>query len=1105
MLKTILPALLLCLAASSQAQYLETFSTPDKGYLLNFVDDFTGINWMLGPWDNQPPAAFGRDDADYFQTTAAGVLEAIDTDQRVCWESPLLNTVMAPGMVSFSVDLSWAGFDPDLAGNPCMDASFDYILVQYSVNGGAYVDVDNIIGGATCATIGYANGVPGNPFSGNTTISVSGIPGGGSLRIRVCVNVNANAEVVTIDNVSVPEMGVTVGCAAPELSLAVTPITCGGPNSGAIDLTVFGGTPNYTYTWSNGNLSKDLTGLSEGTYTVTVTDAANCTATASGTVVNSPFSISNDVGPATCEGIFDGSIDLIIAGGLQPYTVNWGDLPGSNNPEDRTGLEAGTYVVVVSDASGCTADADIIVGLAPGGPYNETFSVDGKGLLPGSSCPDSLAINCSNANFAGVNWTINALDTLDGIDPDDHFYTAGGVLIARDLDQVVCWESPLINTGGAAPGAVGFSLDLKWEGFDSEPAGMNPPDLVADHIDVEFSCDGGPWERLPNLIGNGVTGHTVVYADGSGNGNAGEATISQTALTCSNLRVRVCGLLNSNDETFSIDNVQVFGSTGLYCPLPELSAVATPASCFGAADGAIDLSLNGGEPPFTIEWSTGAMTEDINGLSAGTYFVTVTNNLGSRFLEVQVTEPAALVAAAVIDSNATCAGAADGGATAFATGGTTPYTYLWSNGATTASITGVVAGTYTTTITDANGCTSTAAAIITEPAALVAATVVDSNAACAGAADGGATAFATGGTTPYTYLWSNAATTASITGVVAGTYTTTITDANGCTSTAAAAITEPAALTASATATPTTGAMNNGTATVSAGGGTPSYTYVWSNGQTTATADGLAAGTYTSTVTDANGCTATATATVEQQMAAPGDACTEAIDISSLLGGPQNTAQTSALYDNTGYNASGDPAAGWDCFSDQQGPNLDHTIWFSFTGDGNTYRIRTVQCNATNYINGDGDTQMALYSGVCADPTPVACNDDEDLGNDVYNALLEIATQPGLTYQLMVDGWVGSGYPGTGEFCLEVTNLTPSAVTEIGKTGIRVFPNPTTGLVRISNLDAERVEVFDYTGRLFLQVRQPGNSIDLSTAPAGIYLLKLYAGDAAYSARLVKE
>lgn len=69
-------------------------------------------------------------------------------------------------------------------------------------------------------------------------------------------------------------------------------------------------------------------------------------------------------------------------------------------------------------------------------------------------------------------------------------------MIATDLDQVVCWESPLINTSGAAPGTVGFSLDLKWEGFDSEPAGMNPPDLVADHIDVEYGCDGGPWQRL---------------------------------------------------------------------------------------------------------------------------------------------------------------------------------------------------------------------------------------------------------------------------------------------------------------------------------------------------------------------------------------------------------------------------------------------------------------------------------------------------------------------------------------------------------------------------------------------------------------------------------
>ncbi len=136
MIKTALAALLLCLTLNSYAQYQKTFSTPNKGCLLNYVDDCSGVDWTLNPWATQPPAAFGRDDLDYFQTTAAGVLECIDLDEEVCWESPLLNTVLAP-TVSFSVDLSWAGFDTDVAGNPCTEASLDYIKVEYSVNGGS--------------------------------------------------------------------------------------------------------------------------------------------------------------------------------------------------------------------------------------------------------------------------------------------------------------------------------------------------------------------------------------------------------------------------------------------------------------------------------------------------------------------------------------------------------------------------------------------------------------------------------------------------------------------------------------------------------------------------------------------------------------------------------------------------------------------------------------------------------------------------------------------------------------------------------------------------------------------------------------------------------
>ena len=202
--------------------------------------------------------------------------------------------------------------------------------------------------------------------------------------------------------------------------------------------------------------------------------------------------------------------------------------------------------------------------------------------------------------------------------------------------------------------------------------------------------------------------------------------------------------------------------------------------------------------------STGDFSNNFNvtSLTAGTdYDVYVvaqddegTPNLQTNPTKIDVTtQSVVVVAAAIVDSNVTCNGNSDGGATASATGGTMPYTYLWSNGATTASITGVTAGTYYVYITDNNGVKDTTDVTITEPAALVAAAIVDSNVTCSGNSDGGATGSATGGTMPYTYLWSNGATTASITGIPTGTYTVWITDANGCYDTTSVTITGSAA------------------------------------------------------------------------------------------------------------------------------------------------------------------------------------------------------------------------------------------------------------------------------------------------------------------------
>ncbi len=126
-------AALMVVSFSAQAQYLETFSTPDKGYKINCMNDLTGVNWTLTPWDptgtcrNDPPDAVTdlRDPLDYFNTTAAGVLASSDLDQEVCWESPLINTTAAP-TVSLKMNLTWASFDSDNTMNNC---ETDYIKV----------------------------------------------------------------------------------------------------------------------------------------------------------------------------------------------------------------------------------------------------------------------------------------------------------------------------------------------------------------------------------------------------------------------------------------------------------------------------------------------------------------------------------------------------------------------------------------------------------------------------------------------------------------------------------------------------------------------------------------------------------------------------------------------------------------------------------------------------------------------------------------------------------------------------------------------------------------------------------------------------------------
>ena len=314
----------------------------------------------------------------------------------------------------------------------------------------------------------------------------------------------------------------------------------------------------------------------------------------------------------------------------------------------------------------------------------------------------------------------------------------------------------------------------------------------------------------------------------------------------------------------------------IFCTL-DASVITEDVSCFGASDGSIAVTASNGTPPYqySINGGTYGSSNIFSDLSSGTYYVTVkdANDCIVTIIDIVITEAENTLEATITDqTNVSCNGLADGTATVEAGGGTPDYSYSWNTTPvqTGVTATGLAAGSYTVTVTDANGCTETASVTITQPTDLTATITDQTNVSCNGLADGTATVEAGGGTPDYSYSWNTTPvqTGVTATGLAAGSYTVTVTDANGCTETASVTITQPTDLTATITdqTNVSCNGLADGTATVEAGGGTPDYSYSWNTTpvQTGVTATGLAAGSYTVTVTDANGCTETASVTITQ-------------------------------------------------------------------------------------------------------------------------------------------------------------------------------------------------------------------------------------------------
>lgn len=284
------------------------------------------------------------------------------------------------------------------------------------------------------------------------------------------------------------------------------------------------------------------------------------------------------------------------------------------------------------------------------------------------------------------------------------------------------------------------------------------------------------------------------------------------------------------------------------------------ASCAGSANGSITTSASGGTGTLNYVWSNAQTGTTITGLIAGTYSVTASDaNQCSASVAYVVGSNSALVLGPPTITVVTCQ--SGGSITADVSGGTAPYNYLWSNTQQTGQyISNLPAGDYTLTASDANGCVANATYTVgTDPTAVAITNPVITNVTCVGASDGSISVTFTGGTGAVTGVWSSGSysgTGNTVTGLAAGTYSITATDQANCSAIATYNITGPAGLT---TTTPVvTDAVcyqsPTGSIDVTPIGGTPPYTFVWSDGQTGKTANSLTAGTYTVTITDANGC-----------------------------------------------------------------------------------------------------------------------------------------------------------------------------------------------------------------------------------------------------------
>lgn len=696
------------------------------------------------------------------------------------------------------------------------------------------------------------------PLSGSQTASTATSLGPGTYVVTVS-DVNGCTDTSSVILEEPPPVTTN---ALPGSSANGFNISCNGLNDGIVQVFASGGTPGYRFRWDDPyfQITNIVSDLYAGQYYVTVTDVNGCSVLDSVTLVEPPplvssISVTSDYAgqDVSCFGSSDGEATVVLAGGVPPYRYSWDD-PAMQQTPVATGLSANVlYTVALVDTNECTDTVQIML-----------------------TEPDSISLSTqvvSNYNGADISCTGASDGELEVL------YSGG------TPGYTVLWDANANNQNtDIATGLVAGSYMVtvtdtngcmnSTTGTLADPPLLNSSAAVTSNYNgQDISCNGA----ADASIAANAAGGTGSYAY-SWDASAGSATSSGVNnLGPGNYAVTV----TDDNGCTTTSTVNVTEPAALV-----LNTTATTnfngynISCYGFDDGEAVVTVTGGTPQYFFNWDDRQNQQDsiADNLEAGLYGITVTDVNGcSNTDTVSLNEPTALNAIAAITSNyngqdISCFNAMDGEATGSATGGVTPYGYLWDPGSQNTPVaTGLDANVlYAITITDDNGCVDTAQVLLSQPTQITANSTVytDYNGqdiSCFGASDGGASVLANGGTAPLTFLWDAGAhnsTGATAPNLAAGTYQVTVTDVNGCQTIDTIVLTEPSQVTAVASVfTPIScNGLTDGELTVLGGGGVPTYNYQWSfnaGTQTTQTASGLGAGTYDVSVTDQNGCRAT--------------------------------------------------------------------------------------------------------------------------------------------------------------------------------------------------------------------------------------------------------